>query len=557
MINLKKLTMTLALLITAAAGAWATDVLYLEIDGTAATLKYGNAGSNIYFIIDGNHYNWSDDQAYKTTWPTMTSLTVDASCKNFQGTGLNGLFKGFSSVPAINGIENLNTSEATTMQNMFTSCSSLTSLDLSSFNTAKVTTTSGMFIKCSSLTSLDLSSFNTANVTSMQQMFENCSSLTTLDLTSFNTAKVAWMSYMFNNCSNLEYIYVGDGWDTAALNEWGGQDTFASCTKLPNWDGTTSATKAFVGEGGYLSVKPEPAGIELTSEDGKVWTLAEGLLTGDAVLEVTYYDDAAAAGVTAAEGVAAGTGDKLVTEGTTEDGTLMYAIGTSETAAPAEGWTETVPTTAGMDFEEETTVYVWYYVVGNDEHSDSEPAVVAVTVKATPAFDVTFAEGTNEDGKWSTSPESPVKAGQTVTVSYKGERKAIGVKAEKKAEAPAGPVAWDSSVISEINVDSDTQFSRGGITLSASGTCTFKNGDILLNNETLTFTAPEGMKFTRIKITATSISSALGEGGWGVGGNSLDWNSKYNGKDPSATVDLKGYSSKNITGVSSIEFTFE
>ena len=36
-----------------------------------------------------------------------------------------------------------------------------------------------MFRGCSSLTSLDLSSFNTSNVTDMQYMFYSCSSLTT------------------------------------------------------------------------------------------------------------------------------------------------------------------------------------------------------------------------------------------------------------------------------------------------------------------------------------------------------------------------------------------
>ncbi|MDD7209780.1 MAG: BspA family leucine-rich repeat surface protein, partial [Lachnospiraceae bacterium] len=73
---------------------------------------------------------------------------------------------------------------------MFYNCSSLTSLDLTSFNTGNVKDMGGMFWGCSSLTSLDLTSFNTGNVTSMSSMFYNCSSLTSLDLTSFNTGNV-------------------------------------------------------------------------------------------------------------------------------------------------------------------------------------------------------------------------------------------------------------------------------------------------------------------------------------------------------------------------------
>ena len=38
---------------------------------------------------------------------------------------------------------------------------------------------SGMFSSCSSLTSLDLSNFNTLNVINMSDMFPDCSSLTT------------------------------------------------------------------------------------------------------------------------------------------------------------------------------------------------------------------------------------------------------------------------------------------------------------------------------------------------------------------------------------------
>ena len=90
------------------------------------------------------------------------------------------------------------------MGSMFSNCSSLTSLDLSSFNTANVTNMGGMFSYCSSLTSLDLSSFNTSKMTDMGYMFENCQSLTSLDLNNFNTSNVTNMSFMFSGCSKLQ-----------------------------------------------------------------------------------------------------------------------------------------------------------------------------------------------------------------------------------------------------------------------------------------------------------------------------------------------------------------
>ena len=60
---------------------------------------------------------------------------------------------------------------------MFSGCSSLEIIDLSSFNINNVTNMSSMFWKCSSLKSMDLSSFNTKNVTNKSFIFLRCSSL--------------------------------------------------------------------------------------------------------------------------------------------------------------------------------------------------------------------------------------------------------------------------------------------------------------------------------------------------------------------------------------------
>lgn len=73
-----------------------------------------------------------------------------------------------------------------------------------------------MFSECSSLATLDVSSFDTSNVTNMNSMFGSCSSLTNLDLRSFDTSKVTDMRWMFQYCSNLTQILVTAGkWTTA------------------------------------------------------------------------------------------------------------------------------------------------------------------------------------------------------------------------------------------------------------------------------------------------------------------------------------------------------
>ena len=104
------------------------------------------------------------------------------------------------------GVIKFNTSNLTDMGTMFSSCSELTSLDLSSFDTSNVTSMSTMFHSCYNLTSLDLSNFNTSNVTSMYRMFRDCNRLTALDLSNFDMTNVTNINQMFYNCTSLHTL---------------------------------------------------------------------------------------------------------------------------------------------------------------------------------------------------------------------------------------------------------------------------------------------------------------------------------------------------------------
>ena len=123
---------------------------------------------------------------------------------------------------------------------MFSRCSSLTSLNLSSFNTANVITMSSMFFSCSSLTGLDLSNFNTENVIYMGFMFDSCSSLTSLNLSNFNTANVKYMQYMFCNCSRLTSLNLYNFDMSSILTVHGGKDQM--CSGLASISGACAIT---------------------------------------------------------------------------------------------------------------------------------------------------------------------------------------------------------------------------------------------------------------------------------------------------------------------------
>ncbi|UKK56704.1 hypothetical protein [Prevotella communis] len=170
---------------------------------------------------------------------------------------------------------------------------------------------------------------------------------------------------------------------------------------------------------------------------------------GNVTLEPEYYDLATLAdnGLTAAVDAAAKTEAPLavLAENAVTGGTLMYFVIYDENFSQADAialaedeWEAAIPTAETI--EAAGTYYVWYYIKGDDEHSDTDPQRLAVTVLPEPTYAVEFAEGTEESDKWSAIPNTGVKKGQQVTVNYSGSKKIIGVKAEKKAAPAEEPV---------------------------------------------------------------------------------------------------------------------
>ena len=102
------------------------------------------------------------------------------------------------------------------------------------------------------------------------------------------------------------------------------------------------------------------AATDLTSPD---WTLTIGLasatLTPPTANDLTYN----------------GGDQSLVSVGTAIGGELEYALGTDDTTAPVTGWSGALP-----QGQNAGTYYIWYKVVGDDNHNDVAPACVAVTI---------------------------------------------------------------------------------------------------------------------------------------------------------------------------------
>ena len=179
--------------------------------------------SNLLPTFGGvKNYTIKDEKVGNTITRTIMSSDDFTSCK-------------FQAKTALLSVEYLNvTNKATVLNHLFSTCSNLTSVNVSGWDTSNVTAMNDMFCQCSSLVSIEgLDTWDTGNVTNMQGMFAKCSKLQTLDLSSFDTKNLTNVNYLFEACPVLKDLNVST-WDVSKIGEftW----TFYNCPSLIELD---------------------------------------------------------------------------------------------------------------------------------------------------------------------------------------------------------------------------------------------------------------------------------------------------------------------------------
>ena len=223
-------------------GDWtAEDMTEKVICGTATREFTYNVGEMKNMVTPDASGNWSIPVAkFKGITSTtqmfnscesLTSMDVSSWNTN-KVTRMDHMFNGCKNLASFD-LRHFATSNVTDMSGMFISCKSLTTLDLSGWNTSKVTNMAAMFNGCESLTTLDLSGWNTSKVTDMTTMFYWCKSLTFLDLSHFNTSNVTSMNYMFCECNSLTSLDLSD-WNTSNVTSM--DNMIDRCTALTSLD---------------------------------------------------------------------------------------------------------------------------------------------------------------------------------------------------------------------------------------------------------------------------------------------------------------------------------
>jgi len=127
-------------------------------------------------------------------------------------TTLQNMFIACQSLERIN-LPNTLPSTITTMENTFQNCFSLRTINFPSALPTSMTGTglSGTFNGCSSLTSINISSWPNA-LTSLSLTFNSCGSLSTVTLPSNFPTSVTTVASMFANCRSLQTITLPTAW---------------------------------------------------------------------------------------------------------------------------------------------------------------------------------------------------------------------------------------------------------------------------------------------------------------------------------------------------------
>lgn len=182
-----------------------------------------------------NYLNTSEVENMGSMFSKCTSLeTLDLSSFNTEKvTNMLAMFEGSMSLRTIKLPKGFIGSNVTNLNATFRGCASLTELDLSGSNAEKVKDMGGMFYGCVALSNLNLSGFKTGSLTDMQFLFSSCQSLESLDLSGFNTENVTSMESMFSQCSSLRSLDLSS-FNTSKVIDM--HLMFYKCTNLESID---------------------------------------------------------------------------------------------------------------------------------------------------------------------------------------------------------------------------------------------------------------------------------------------------------------------------------
>ena len=327
-------------------------------------------------------------------------------------------------------------------------------------------------------------------------------------------------STAIETCAAHTPAFTGGTWKLASLDEWENMiSTAGNQTDLR--DGFSSVGGTNMEENCYWSSS------EVDSESAWLYYFGNGQgYSIDDYKDYGYYVRAclaftveqsakpAATVTTAPTGAAivgVGKTTALVSGGVADGGTLMYAVTTTNTMPTStDGFSADVPT--AQTITASGTVYVWYYVKGDDTHSDSEIAG-PVSVTVAPA---------------STPLDNTIKAWTAGTYAV-----------------PAGGLTYSDAItvsgdVTLVLTDGTTLTLNKGINLASGATLTIQgNGTMNVNGTDGNTSSTVGGNHGTLVLTSGTLTATGGNGG-SVGEWSEDSHGGAGGAAINGTVIVDG-----------------
>ncbi len=169
----KKICLLIFAFLMMGIAAKAEKVPYAVYSDMTLTFKYGEKPTNVIYCFDASNTGetsapWAD------LAHSVRTVVFDASFAEARPKSCHGWFYNMDYLTSIENIENLNTSEVTSMAFMFCGCERIEVLDLRYFDTSKLWLVYNMFIKCYALTTIYCNDTWKVNT---EQMFWECPKL--------------------------------------------------------------------------------------------------------------------------------------------------------------------------------------------------------------------------------------------------------------------------------------------------------------------------------------------------------------------------------------------
>lgn len=286
---------------------------WVRFDAATGTLTFQCSSAKTDADTDFFLNEARDTPGWQTKSADIKTVVFKRNFRDARPTTCSLWFGYCTNLTSVEGLENLNTSDVTSMDHMFYKCDQLRALDLSGFNTEKVenmqdmfsncknletlnlssfktnnlTNMSEMFLECNKIAQLDLSGFNTSGVKALDQVFKNCSALEALDLSSFDTKWVTDMSSLFEYCQSLKTIYVSDRFSIFKVKN--STNMFRSCNDLKGATAFADQEKEMARANytdGYFTKKVGMNGPDIIGATGSPLTVYGLTLSDDKAFEL-------------------------------------------------------------------------------------------------------------------------------------------------------------------------------------------------------------------------------------------------------------------------------